>query len=322
MKICLLDPAKIGLANQSPNLGDLIISRAVKRELCRLFGPNIEITSLSTHVPPTRECIKQYKKADICFVGGSNLLWFRPFPPASWRFGLHGLINYRELILFGTGWGCYRILPNAYGKLVSRLMFSQKYCHSVRDEYTKDVLRKKLCVPNVLNTACPTMWILDRMKSMNQRCTRGELCVFSLTDYSKDPESDKKLIDIIKCKYGRGVIFWPQGSGDEKYVRDLGYEDKVLPRSLEHFINFLDTNPGADYIGTRLHGGILGLEYGLRVVIIAVDNRATEIAKDTNLPTVRRGDLETIKQWIDQSAIPQLRIPSQSIETWRTQFKL
>lgn len=51
-----------------------------------------------------------------------------------------------------------------------------------------------------------------------------------------------------------------------------------------------------DYVGTRLHGKIRVLNREKRAIILAVDNRAIEIANDTALPVVRREDIQ--KSWI------------------------
>ena len=54
-------------------------------------------------------------------------------------------------------------------------------------------------------------------------------------------------------------------------------------------------NTEFDYVGTRLHAGILALNYRKRTLIIAVDNRAAEMKTDINLPVIARGDLESSK---------------------------
>ena len=141
MRLCLLDPAFLSDDQYSRNLGDQIISRAVRRELTQIFSDSTEIRTVPTHSPPSSRALKALREADLRFIGGSNLLWFRPFPAASWRFGLRGLLNYRELILMGVGWNSYRVKPTRYGKLISGLFFfkatlsfSEGWLHRIHHE--------------------------------------------------------------------------------------------------------------------------------------------------------------------------------------------
>ena len=68
---------------------------------------------------------------------------------------------------------------------------------------------------------------------------------------------------------------------------DLPFNVIIIPRDLEAYERRL-IQGNVDYVGTRLHAGIFALNHKVRSIIVAVDNRAIEIAKDTNLPIVRR----------------------------------
>jgi polysaccharide pyruvyl transferase WcaK-like protein len=48
--------------------------------------------------------------------------------------------------------------------------------------------------------------------------------------------------------------------------------------ALDRFL--LDHGNSRLYVGTRLHGGIFSMQHGVSALIIQVDNRAAEIAKD------------------------------------------
>ena len=48
-------------------------------------------------------------------------------------------------------------------------------------------------------------------------------------------------------------------------------------------------------VGTRLHAGIRALQKGNQALILSVDNRATEINKDINIPVISRFDLAQIE---------------------------
>ncbi len=113
---------------------------------------------------------------------------------------------------------------------------------------------------------------------------------------------------------------WPQGSMDASYIAELGVSAELLDRDLESFTRFVKSGPSFDYVGTRLHGGIWCLVNKRRSLILSVDNRATEIAKDTGLPVAGRADFSAIDKWIDEPSVPQIRLPIESIARWKSQF--
>lgn len=323
-KVLILNPAHFTKNKTSPNIGDLIISRAVERELHSIFGEDCLIINRPSHSYLSFSDIKLLKNVDYIFVGGSNLLWFRFFPRASFRIGILGMIFYRKLILFGVGWGSYKLQKvGIWSKFISKLIFSKTNFHSVRDEFTANLSREKLGLKNTVNTVCPTLWFwLDR-NSKNYRVLKGERCVFSLTDYDKDPENDLKLIDEINMAYKKcNIYFWPQGAGDTAYVKSLGYDGIIIDRSLESLIKFYKEDIPTDYIGTRLHAGVLALEYNLRTLIIKIDNRANEIARDTGLQIIDRVSLNGLNKWIEHSPEINIKLPKENILSWKSQFKI
>lgn len=320
MKIGLIDPALYSTTGTSPNIGDQIISRAVHRELRSIFGETTEIAAIPSHQYPSRNSLKLLEDAEHIFVGGSNLLWFRRWLPASWKIGLFGLVYYRDLILFGVGWGAYDIQPNAHGKWICSTILSQSHIHSVRDSFTRSIADESLKLPKVSNTACPTMWCLteDLVGSIHRH--KGDECIFSLTDYSKDPRFDSQLIrDLIDHYEGR-VLFWPQGNGDLDYCKSLGYTGRVIDRSLSSLLSILSSGTQFDYVGTRLHAGVLCLEHRVRSLIISIDNRAQEIAADTGLPAVARNDRAGLLKWLRGDTETCVRLPVNEIDLWRQQF--
>jgi len=320
MKIGLIDPALYSLNVASSNIGNQIISRAVYRELRSIFGEATEIVAIPSHQYPNRISLKLLKNADHIFVGGSNLLFFRWLLPESWKIGPLGLAYYRNLILLGVGWGAYRFKPNAYGRWLCSVILSQSHVHSVRDSLTRGIVDRGLLVPKVSNTGCPTMWRLteDLIGSIHTHKSRE--CIFSLTDYSKAPKIDGQMIrDLSRCYAGR-LLFWPQGDDDLEYCRSLGYTGYVIDRSLSSLIQILSSGAQLDYVGTRLHAGILCLEHRVRSLIISVDNRAQEIAADTGLPAVSRIDRAAILKWVEGDTKAHVRLPVSEIERWRQQF--
>lgn len=320
MIIGLIDPAIYPGRKTSPNIGDQIISRAVKREIRELFGNDTEIVSVSSHQYPSLTAMKALQATEHVFVGGSNLLWFRWWRPASWKIGPVGLVYYRNLILLGVGWGAYNISKNTYGRWVCRTILSQTCLHSVRDTFTRSIVDRDLKVPRVTNTACPTMWRLTNEVTGKIRTSKGTECIFALTDYSKNPRLDGQLIQDLSASYGGRLLFWPQGEGDLQYCRALGYSGRVLDRSLDALLSLLSSGTGYDYVGTRLHAGILCLEHGVRSLIISIDNRAREIATDTGLPSVEREDRIGLLHYLEGESKVRIRLPLEEIERWRSQF--
>lgn len=80
-------------------------------------------------------------------------------------------------------------------------------------------------------------------------------------------------------------------------------------------------NESIDYVGTRLRAGIHALNYQKRSLIIAIDNRAKELAKDTNLPVIERSRIrEELEDKIKSNYVIKLKIPLTNIETWKNQF--
>ena len=144
-----------------------------------------------------------------------------------------------------------------------------------------------------------------------------------LTDYNRDETLDCALVQLLAERY-KEIIFWPQGSDDPYYgsylLFDVRNKVRILDRTMVAFETFLAQEGPVDCVGTRLHGGIKCLKAGQRSLIIEVDNRAREIAKDTGLPTVARDDLKTIAQWTRASQPCTVHIRKEPIDRWKQQF--
>ncbi|MBD2345475.1 polysaccharide pyruvyl transferase family protein [Anabaena subtropica] len=324
MKICLFDP---GLENNqgvpSANLGDLIIQEAVTRELNRLFTHG-EFINIATHEFPTISHILTATSCPLIFVGGTNLLGSRMDYYKQWKVSLLQKIILRKAILFGVGWERYQVRPNLYTRISLRAALSTKQIHSVRDNYTKEKL-ESAGIKNVINTACPTMWPFIDMNCQDIPSEKSANVLLMLTDYSQSPELDQKLLELIATKYEK-VFVWPQGRGDQKYVSslvsNLAIPVVMLNHSYSVFNEFINSGVSFDYIGTRLHGGIKCLLAKKRSLIIEIDSRAKEIAKDTNLPTCEREDFPRIAQWIENPSKVEIKMPKDSINRWKSQFSI
>jgi hypothetical protein len=149
--------------------------------------------------------------------------------------------------------------------------------------------------------------------------TKAQHVLVMLTDYLRDPEADKRLLDLLAAKY-KQVFLWPQGRNDAEYVGTMNVPFTLLEHSFAALRQFLESESSLDYIGTRLHGGVWCLLQEKRSLILEIDNRATEIARDTGLPTARRGDTERISQWIDGPTETRITLPTENIARWKSQF--
>ena len=301
----LLDPSI-----DSKNSGDHIIREGVDRAMARLGATPADIVALTTRRKLSREELSAAAGARHVFVGGTNLLssnmpWYR-----QWK--LDGQLARHlsgSVSLLGVGWWQYQGRPNWYtARLLRRILGDAP--QSVRDEYTREQLAS-IGVESI-NTCCPTMW--DLPETPEAREARGERVVVTVTDYMRDVEADRTLLRRLSDAY-EDVSLWPQGSKDHAYMRQLGVDVTMLGTSVGDFAAALDA-PGTDYVGTRLHAGVFALQRGVRSTILAVDNRANEISKDTGLPVIDRKQLVERWDFVLESRTVRLRIPHDAINAW------
>ena len=267
----------------SRNVGDHIIREAVLDVLTRAGTSPDSLVSLPTQRTMTKAELSAAKECRYFVVGGTNLLssnmpWYR-----QWKVGMREFPVLRgKVILLGVGWWQYQNRPNAFTRWLLRELLHPNALHSVRDRWTASQLSPLGL--RTAYTACPTMWALPEVPEA--RKTRGKRLILTLTDYNRSPDHDRALVSLAEQLYGE-LAFWPQGSKDEKYERSLASEVQVLPAGVQALDSAL-ADESTDFLGTRLHGGIRALQHGRRASIIAIDNRASEIARDTRLPVVSR----------------------------------
>jgi hypothetical protein len=311
--ICLFDTAVI-----SRNTGDQVIMEAVRKELLAIFPKDLYV-NVPTHDFLNLFSYHLLKKCHLKFVGGSNLLNSNMPFFNQWIITPIDVLFMKEPILMGAGWWQYQGKPNAYTAFLYKNILSKQHIHAVRDEYTKQQLAS-IGITNVLNTACPSMWQLTPEHCAKIPHKKSSEVVVTLTVTHKKEAGDKELIKLLRQEYEK-VYFWPQQPEDYEYILSVGGEEnEILPANLEGYDEFLSTHK-VDYIGTRLHGGIRALQKQKRSLILAIDNRAVEISKDTHLPVVQRSAQAEIKEWINSNYVTQITLPTQTIEKWKSQFK-
>ena len=303
------------------NLGDEIIMDSINQALATLL-PNSRRLNGTSQIVTINSHSSFSKYCDVIFVGGTNLLSGDLFFRQQWKWDLSLPQNRASNVLVGVGWKSYSQKFNMLGKLLLKSRLSSPYFHSVRDEFTKKVLAE-LGVKNVINTGCPTTWTLDREHCSKIPNKKGDCVLLTLTDYNTCDKDDQILLDILLKRYCR-VFFWPQGLRDlEQLHKKVGAEKVTLIEpSLRALDGLLaDESMSLDYVGTRLHCGIRAMRFFRRSIIISIDNRATEISADMNLPTLPRrkieGELETA---IERNFVTSIKIPMDAINEWQSQF--
>ncbi len=302
----------------SDNLGDGIIMDAVTGHLREIY-PQGNFVKVPTHIKMNCDERASIKDAEIGFVGGTNLLCANWLLKPQWKVGVCDVFTLVKPVLMGVGWRHYQRPTDLPTKLFLKQLLAKNYTHSVRDSYTCERMRL-MGFDNVINTACPTMWKLTPEHLASVPTTRAPDVLTTVTAYRHDPELDKKWLDVLAASYGK-IYLWPQMKGDDDYVlaMNLGKKVEILEPTLAAYDKALSTL-NVDFLGTRLHGGIRALQHKRRTLIIEVDNRAVEIARDTKLPTVKRDDVEGMKRWISATTPVNLTLPWDNIKSWKAQF--
>jgi len=312
LDIGIFDPT-IGTAN----LGDLIIYEAVIKEL-RTHFPNDLFSNYPSQLATNYEAKKIMGQKDYLFVSGTNLLTSNMDERNQWKLDpFHKFFIKNKVLLMGVGWWQYQSKPNEYTKKLYKTIFNKKHLHSVRDSYTFNKLQE-IGITNVVNTSCPTLWELDPELCARIPKQKAANVITTLTYYKADAELDRRMLEILTDKY-ETVYLWVQG------LEDITYMHKIFPKSAQiklisptiNAYNKILEDPSIDYLGTRLHAGVRALQKGVRTLIVAVDNRAVEIGKDTNLNVIKRENIEQMFDFIDFPYETAIALPMANINRWR-----
>lgn len=301
----------------SDNLGDYIINDYCSKVLDEL-GVVVK-GRVATHRKQTDEELQLLKMSSLKIVMGTNILsatlsgqWVRPME----------LSLQTNVLLMGAGWSDYDDKVDFLTSTYYRKILTKSYKHSVRDRYTQRILNR-IGVENALYTGCPTMWRLTKEHCRNIPKVKGRNVVCTVTDYSKNERLDYEMLDILLECYEK-VFFWPQGKFDLEYISQYKNVSQlhILDETLDAYDRLLESEISLDYVGTRLHAGIRALNYLRRSVVIAIDNRAIEISKDTGLPIIYRERIGTeLKKVINSNFETCIDLPFDSINQWKRQFK-
>ncbi len=302
----------------SQNMGDLIIKHYCDLALSEITA-NSNVDRIPTHTLPSSGQMEVLSRAATKIVCGTNLMTphFEEF--SNWKMPKN-LTGYRDIVTLGVGWGYYCEEISSVSRFVYRTILSRRKLLSVRDGYTEKKFRE-MGFTNVANTGCPTLWRLTAEHCATIPTQKAGRVITTLTDYDRDEQRDRRMIDLLKENYGE-VFVWIQGTDDLEYLQSLVDVQtvRIIPRSLEAYTEALKMGD-VDYVGSRLHAGIHAMNLGVRSIILAVDNRAIEMGRDFHLPVIRREELEVKmlpmihSRW--QTAVD---LPTEKIAAWKRQF--
>lgn len=300
------------------NLGDHIIMDAVNRIADKLFLDDFVI-NVPTHFAIHPKDLPTFRKYDTGIVGGTNLLKNNILRKKQWKIGIKDLVVLRhKVVLLGVGWWQYQDKPvSAYTRLMYKVLFSTKYLHAVRDNYTLQKLAE-IGIKNVINTGCPTVWGLDEPHCSQINPRKRDKVITTITDYMRDPVADRRMFEILKTHYSE-VYVWIQGSKDQPYIESLTSDVRYIAPKLSTFDQFLEDEP-CEYVGTRLHAGIRALQKKRKAIIIGIDNRALEMRNDIGLNVLERQRIEQLEEKIHEELSVKLYLDTDAIQRWCAQF--
>lgn len=298
------------------NCGDQIIMENCMLQLNELIDID-HAKHVSTHkIPDFNENIN----ARIKILCGTNILSCTMRQYGLWKLP-SDLSQFSNIILMGVGFDSYNKKSDLYTRLLFKHMLSKKYYHSVRDSFSEECL-KSMGIENVINTGCPTMWNFTPEHCLSIPTKKGKYVVCTITDYDRDYELDKFMINILLECYEK-VYFWPQGEKDLEYIKELNLPNNLilLSAGLSEYDSVLRLKD-IDYVGTRLHAGIRAISFFKRSIIISIDNRAECIGKDTGLTVIKRDDImKRLKIKINSNFKTEINLPVENIKLWKDQFK-
>ncbi len=311
----------IGILNPTigtSNLGDYIVYESVYKHLREAFQKDV-FTDFPTQLYSSFDTKYLMSQKNLLFVAGTNLLASNLEARQQWKINhSHRRFLKNKVVLFGCGWWQYQGEVNRYTSRIYKSILNADLIHAVRDNYTVEKLHS-IGIKNVVNTTCPTLWELSPEVCRNIPVQRKDKVITTLTCYNKDKAADLKMLELLSKNYDT-VFLWMQGYEDIQYLNEIKPKIenlKIIPPTLEALDAVL-AHESIDYIGTRLHAGVRALQNNIRTLIVAVDNRAIEIGKDTNLNVIRREQLEGILSFIEGEYVTNIKLPHENIQAFKS----
>lgn len=313
------------------NLGDEIIMRCFREEM-RTFLEKYFVLTAPTHlrsfsvmqnVGRLPDSAGEIANSKYKFVCGTNLLSPNLLHRSNqWDLSLLTCKPFRNSVLVGVGGSAFLNsgLSRAYTRAIYQKVLSKEHIHSVRTEQAKESLNKLGF--KALNTGCLTLWKLNPDFCSDIHRRKGEVAVVSLTDYNRDPQRDRMLIDIARNNY-ETVFFMPQGIYDRDYLLSIYTEGGInqLPPCVDSYEELLNSDIEIDYIGTRFHGGVFAMRHKARCIIITLDERMTAMQSSVANNCIPRSKLDTeLEEKINSEFDTKVNVDFSAIEEWKAQF--
>lgn len=320
--IVLFDPSI-----RSLNLGDHIIMDSAERELSEITRGRFTL-KCATHAPAVtfyqntrlNPRMRFYDEAKYKFVCGSNLLWRRlSIPRPTFNINPFNCMPYEGCILLGVGTDSGKKEMDSYTRRLYCKVLSSEYIHSTRDNKTKSIVESLGF--KAINTGCPTMWRFTEEFCSEIPTSKAESVIFTLTDYNRDVERDREMIQILRRNY-RCVSMWLQGAFDEEYLNELGEYDNIhlIGPSLSDFDQAL-SSADVDYVGTRLHAGMFALQHKRRSIILIVDERVRSMKDSYGINCLEREAIDALDDLINSDVPTHMNINEEAISIWLSQFE-
>ena len=323
MNIVLFNTA-IGTSNN----GDYIICESAKERLAPLLNKSF-VMEFSSHLnnlgilhylfPSSKYSFA--KNCDYKFILGTNLLTSNMFKSArQWPIVTMNRKIYHNSIMLGVGITYSDIEMDPFTRHMYSEILRKDIIHSVRDEKSKELLESINGI-RALNTGCPTLWKLTPEVCAKIPQQKAKNVIVSVSGYKNqiDKSADQKMVDILESNY-EDVYLWVQTTDDELYYKSLQHTKTYKAiYSLNQF-ELVCRNNNVDYVGTRLHGGILAMQNKVRSLIIEIDHRAKGFRIDNNINTVARESIEKLELIINDVIETNIILNMDAIKEWEYQF--
>lgn len=299
------------------NLGNEIIMDAVYGILRDIFPFCffIKVPYLESIGP---QGLKYLASSDYIFFGGTNSLSSDMKQYRQWGVDESNIDLLKNVVMMGIGWWQYQGKPTSYTRTLLGKVLHKECIHSARDSYTAQMMWDA-GIENVVVTGCPTLWKIDNIHCATIPIEKSDEVLLTVTNYCQNPNLDSRFVSLLEKHYAK-LHCWIQGPEDYEYARKLNPDINFIPPSIKSLDSFLSSSKSLDYVGTRLHAGIRALQHRRRSIIIGVDNRALEMAKDFNLPVVNREEINAIEERITGSWSTDIKLPHDEIKKWSNQF--
>lgn len=302
------------------NAGDAIIMHFANKQLADLW-PNQDFYRIPKHGFSCR--VDKTHEDTLKILCGTNALSTYSDYNCSFSLPSNPRYYYRSVLLLAVGMANLEHTStfNASTKKLLHTILAPDRLHSVRDSNTVRHLNAA-GINNVVNTSCVTMWDLTPEFCEKIPTEKATDVLTTITDYAFDSQQDRYMLTTL-CKEYQNVYLWLQGNEDLEKVESLHLNSNIqyIQGGFSGLKQFVGTHQNIDYFGTRLHCGIYCLNNGIRSMIVEVDNRAHDIAQDTNLPTVKRSNLqEQMSSLINKKRLTEIILPYENIQRWKSQF--